>query len=325
MGCDLCVSVADKCNFSCIYCSQLTMENYTPQEYKSLDVPSSDLIEIVKKVASLVHPYTISITGGEPLLNPQLPVIAKELKPFAQRMELTTNGSLYDSKKWEALQNVFSRVKVSVDTMNSLNFKKITGTKNIEYLHFIINMIKHLKEKHENVAINCVILKDYISDLLSLADFSLKEEIKLQLFEFTYNEHRKEIWKKQFMPLTSIIPLFEQKYGIINKEITSHGDYYKIMLKNSYIRFRASSNKTMRSSCCVNCPHYCFEGLLFLRISRQGWISVCPFANRYLGALITKNMSLDEIWHKIYPMVNALQTAKICFNSLDTFLKKRQI
>ena len=93
---DLRISVTDRCNFRCTYCM--------PREVYGRDyafLPRAELLtfEEIERLARLfvaLGVRKIRLTGGEPLLRRDLPLLVEMLAgiPDVDDITLTTNGSL---------------------------------------------------------------------------------------------------------------------------------------------------------------------------------------------------------------------------------------
>lgn len=126
---DLRISVIDRCNFRCDYC--MPMETYgegysflSPDEYLSFE----EILRLVR-VFSRQGVRKIRITGGEPLLRPNL----EDLISGVSRVEgiddiaLTTNGYLLTDQAEALAEAGLRRVTVSLDALNPELFRKMNG------------------------------------------------------------------------------------------------------------------------------------------------------------------------------------------------------
>lgn len=128
---DLRVSVIDRCNFRCNYC--------LPKEVFGLDhpfLPASawlDFDAIVRVVRVLVLHLGVSkvhLTGGEPLLRPDLPRLVERLRviPGLQELVLTTNGSRVTPEMAQTLVRAgLTRATVSLDALDDATFQRMNG------------------------------------------------------------------------------------------------------------------------------------------------------------------------------------------------------
>ena len=142
---DLRISVTDRCNFRCLYCLPETEAAFNFYRGRWASVPdptpiarqwtprskilSFEEIERFVRAAVELGIDKIRLTGGEPLLRQELETVVGKLSRIdgVQDSALTTNGFLF-AKKAEALKQAgLKRISFSLDSLDSANFKKITG------------------------------------------------------------------------------------------------------------------------------------------------------------------------------------------------------
>ncbi|HEY4614394.1 MAG TPA: GTP 3',8-cyclase MoaA [Citricoccus sp.] len=125
---DLRVSLTDKCSLRCTYCMPEDAGPFTPRE----ELLDGAQIERLVRIA-VDHGITgVRLTGGEPLLRPDLEDIVGRLaaieRPGGGRLPIamTTNGITLD-RRLPALQAAgLSRVNVSLDTLDPGRFHRLT-------------------------------------------------------------------------------------------------------------------------------------------------------------------------------------------------------
>ncbi|MEW6593192.1 MAG: GTP 3',8-cyclase MoaA [Candidatus Hadarchaeota archaeon] len=117
------ISIVDKCNLSCFYCHNEGL----PQKF-------ADLMS-AKEIGKIVHIATgfginkIKLTGGEPLLRPDILDIVREVViQGVEEVSLTTNGVLLASMAAQLAEAGLDRVNISLDTLNHEKFFEITGS-----------------------------------------------------------------------------------------------------------------------------------------------------------------------------------------------------
>jgi GTP 3',8-cyclase len=126
---DLRISVTDRCNFRCSYCM--------PKERFGADaafLPHAEVLtraEIVRIAGLLVDEGVekIRITGGEPLVRPDLPGIVADLAalPGLRDLSVTTNGSLLAARAQELRDSGLRRITVSLDSLDEDVFGRLNG------------------------------------------------------------------------------------------------------------------------------------------------------------------------------------------------------
>jgi cyclic pyranopterin phosphate synthase len=118
------VSITDRCNLRCNYCMK-------PEGVKWLDhqnILSYEAILQVIKVAAELGVKRVRLTGGEPLVRPNLEWLVEEIRriPGLEDLALTTNGILL-AEHARALRDAgLNRVNVSLDSLDPLNYRQIT-------------------------------------------------------------------------------------------------------------------------------------------------------------------------------------------------------
>ena len=123
---DLRISVTDRCNFRCVYC--MPKEVFGPN-YAFLHRDQILTFEEITRLARLFVGHgvrKVRLTGGEPLVRRDLPVLVKMLAQIPDLdLTLTTNGSLL-TRHAHALKDAgLKRVTVSLDSLDDETFKKM--------------------------------------------------------------------------------------------------------------------------------------------------------------------------------------------------------
>ncbi len=118
------ISVTDRCNLRCQYCMP-------EEEYVWL--PREDLLRF-EEISALVDVFAglgvekLRLTGGEPLLRRDLPVLVRMLaaKLPIRDLAITTNGVLLSEQAQALYDAGLHRVTVSLDTLRPERFKRLT-------------------------------------------------------------------------------------------------------------------------------------------------------------------------------------------------------
>ena len=121
---DLRVSVTDRCNFRCPYCMP---RDFFGAEFPFLPREGILTFEEIYRLASIFHSLgvrKIRLTGGEPLLRADLPVLVRLLARLPDvEIALTTNGSLLAHQAEVLAAAGLSRVTVSLDSVDDDAFR----------------------------------------------------------------------------------------------------------------------------------------------------------------------------------------------------------
>ena len=81
-----CTVFLQGCNFRCPFCHN------SPLVLGTDEIPQEEFLEFLNKRKGLLD--GVAVTGGEPLLSPQLPAFLEKIKALGYPVKLDTNGSL---------------------------------------------------------------------------------------------------------------------------------------------------------------------------------------------------------------------------------------
>lgn len=126
---DLRISVIDRCNYRCPYCMPIERFGGPAAFLKRRDwLQTEDLLCIVQRFLAL-GVRKLRLTGGEPLLRPDLPELVQALiaLPGVEDLALTTNGELLADKAEALARAGLKRITVSLDALDADLFKAMSG------------------------------------------------------------------------------------------------------------------------------------------------------------------------------------------------------
>jgi cyclic pyranopterin phosphate synthase len=115
------LSITDRCNFRCTYCSPASWGGK-----KDLLSPA-EFARIVSVFAS-VRIQRVRLTGGEPLIRPDILEIARRIAavPGVQRVAITTNASHLERLAVPLREAGVSQLNMSLDTLSEETFRRIS-------------------------------------------------------------------------------------------------------------------------------------------------------------------------------------------------------
>jgi len=190
---DLRISITDRCNFRCTYCM--------PEEGMAwLDRKEILTFEEIERLATIcVQRFdvdSIRLTGGEPTVRAHLPVLVEKLaqlkvpstahSPLAGKnidLALTTNGATLRLIADELKAAGLSRINISLDTLQSEKFLKITRR---DHLTNVLDGIDAaIQAGFAPVKINAVVQRGVNDDeILALASFGRDKKVEVRFIEF---------------------------------------------------------------------------------------------------------------------------------------------
>ncbi|MBI1869737.1 MAG: radical SAM protein, partial [Chlamydiae bacterium] len=99
------------CNLACIHCRRLDVS----KELSKRDLSHEDSLEVIRQIASL-GPSILVLSGGEPLMRPDVFDLARFARANGLEVALATNGTLVNGEVAEKIhQSGIRRVAISLD------------------------------------------------------------------------------------------------------------------------------------------------------------------------------------------------------------------
>ena len=177
---DMRVSLTDRCNLRCTYCMPHDFAAWLP----SKDLLSTDeLIEIIE-VAVSQGIDEIRLTGGEPMLRPDIVEIVSRISSIknAPKLSMTTNGLVLAKLAKPLVDAGLRRINISLDTLDRDVFKKMTHRDRIDDVFAGIAAAKEAGLLP--VKINTVLLRGVNDgEAVSLLKWALAEDLNLRFIE----------------------------------------------------------------------------------------------------------------------------------------------
>lgn len=291
---DLRISVIDRCNFRCPYC--MPEEEYAKHYEFLKEKDWLTFPEIVKLTKIFVQcgVSKVRLTGGEPLLRADLPNLIRDLNTIQgiEDLALTTNGSLLAKFAPELKEAGLRRLTVSLDTLDSRVFKKMSGEKGS--LQKVLNGIKEA-ERHgfQSIKINVVIQKG-VNDhtLMDLIEYFRGTQHVLRFIEYM-DVGNCNHWQDDYVvPSREILKLINKKYRLkaLDKDYFGEvAERYSFEDGGGEVGFIASVTQPF----CQSCTR--------ARLSADGKLYTCLFASegRDLKALLRQRASHEELLNLI--------------------------
>ena len=153
---DLRISVTDRCNFRCRYC--MPRERFG-EEHTFLPRRAYLSFDEIEKVVLACKPLgleKVRITGGEPLLRPDLPDLVSKLSAAGVETALTTNASLLSDQAERLAEAGLDRVTVSLDALDPKTHAQMTDS-NIPVEDVLDGIEDAVRAGLSPVKINCVV------------------------------------------------------------------------------------------------------------------------------------------------------------------------
>lgn len=259
------ISVTDRCNLRCVYCMPEKGVEFIPHS----SILSFEEIEYLVRLYSENMGITkLRLTGGEPLVRSGILNLIRSLKKIEKIKDLsmTTNGT-YLSKCAKDLFNVgLDRLNISLDTLNPLQYSKITRVGNLDGT---LNGIEAaLKAGFSNVKLNAVVINNMnVDQIIPLSELTLKMPVSVRFIEYMPINGDRE----KFFPYMKMLDILKTKYPLLEKVDVKIGNgpsvYYKIPNSKGYIGFITA----MSDHFCASCNR--------MRLTSDGKLRPCLLSN----------------------------------------------
>lgn len=196
------ISVTDRCNLRCLYC----MPAHGVQFMDSRRLMTYDEIVTVVRVAARLGVKRLRITGGEPLVRPDIDRLIEALGaiPGIEDMAMTTNALLLAGRAERLFRAGLRRINISIDSLKPDRFAKITRGGDLA------RVLRGLEEAERvgmsPIKINVVLMKglneEEIDDFLRL---SVEKPYVVRFIEYMPIGHEDETWKEAYLPLNRVL------------------------------------------------------------------------------------------------------------------------
>ena len=182
---DVRISVTDRCNFRCPYC--MPKARFGPGHHFLPRAEALDAEEIVRLagVFASLGVTKIRLTGGEPLLRPDLVEIVEGIARLGvPDIALTTNGALLRRQAVRLRDAGLHRVTVSLDSLDPDVFSAMSDSR-VEVSEVLDGIAAAREAGLEPIKLNCVVQRGVNEDgLLDLVDFARREGLSLRCIEY---------------------------------------------------------------------------------------------------------------------------------------------
>ncbi len=194
------ISLTDNCNLRCSYCmpeGKISDIHYLPVETVLKCVESAVCLGITN----------FRLTGGEPLIYPDIEKLITKMRNVSgvNFIGITTNG-VFLSEKADVLKMAGTdSINVSLDTVDSDEFRKITGR---NCLKNVIDGIDAALDSRIKLKINTVLRSEV--DVLKMTEFANDKNIDIRFIELMPVGIGE---KNDIIPRKAVIEKLEKKYG----------------------------------------------------------------------------------------------------------------
>ena len=219
------VSVTDRCNHRCSYCTS-GKEEYSQKA--RTDILSYDEIRRTVTLMAKLGITKVRLTGGEPLIRKDLDQLVTMIKDIGtiEDLTMTTNAALLKPMARKLKAAGLDRVNISLDTLREDRFKDIVGARGVvtATLKDVLDGIEAAIEADLTpIKLNAVIMRTINDDELGdIIDYASERGARLRFIECMPMSDSSE-WKRLYMPMEEVLKL---------PQITSRVDTSAVAIKD---------------------------------------------------------------------------------------------
>jgi cyclic pyranopterin phosphate synthase len=260
------ISVTDRCNIRCFYCMPETGVKFVERR----EILDFEEIERFVRVAAGLGIRKLRVTGGEPLVRRDLPVLIGRLAqiPGIQDLALTTNGVLLADQAEALYAAGLRRLNVHIDTLDRGRFFEITRRDDLDR---VLTGLAVARRTGFKIKLNAVAVKNLVEpDIVPLARYARENGFEVRYIEFMPLDAQ-NLWDR------SKVLLADEMIGLLSREISplsplpdpdprAPATEYVYQDGGGMVGFIASVSRPF----CLNCNR--------LRITADGKLRYCLFA-----------------------------------------------
>ncbi len=269
-------NVTRECNMKCSHCYINATENKLAHE-----LTTEEGKKLMDQICQVSKPLLI-LSGGEPLLRPDIYELIKYGASKGLKMGLGSNGSLIDDVVAAKLKAAgIATVSISLDSHIPAQHDEFRGVEGA--WQKAVNACKALRKNNVLVQVNTTLTQqnyDQIDDIMNLA-----EEIGVENFHLFFL-----VPTGRGSKLTDISPQkYEDMISNTFAKVTKHKLNVRPSCAPQFMRIAKGMGLDMRQW-----VRGCMAGLYYCRIYPNGDVTPCPYLPVKLGNI--KEKTFKEIW-----------------------------
>lgn len=301
------ISITDRCNLRCRYC----MPNGAAMTEMSELLTYEEIAEVCK-VAVSMGITRFKITGGEPLVRKDCDRLIAMINaiPGVEDVTLTTNGILLKQYANKLKASGLKVVNVSLDTLDSDMYAKITG---FDMLSQVLEGIDEAIKVGVCVKLNTVLTEDN-SDYRSLIQYAQEKGITVRFIEMMPIGYGK---KQRGLSNQKIMDQITMQYGELEYVEERQGNgpsvYYRIPGQKGHIGFISA----IHGKFCASCNR--------IRMTALGEVKACLCYDSTIS--IKESLRAGDMKMVKALMIEAVRTKPLehCFESMSQITETKNM
>jgi cyclic pyranopterin phosphate synthase len=175
------ISVTDRCNIRCFYCMPAENVRFKPRR----ELLTFEEIERFVRAVAQMGVNKIRLTGGEPLVRHDLPLLVRKLAavPGIREIAMTTNGILLAQQAQSLKDAGLHRLNISLDGLQRETFFRISRREGLEQVLEGIFVAQRVGFK--KIRLNAVAIRGITEpEIVPLGQFARQHGMEMRFIEF---------------------------------------------------------------------------------------------------------------------------------------------
>ncbi len=288
---DLRVSLTDKCSLRCTYCMP---EEGVPWLARKSMLTADEIVRLVE-IAAADGVETVRLTGGEPLINPDLVEIVRRVAAIEGpsgpvKVAMTTNGIRLPEFMPQLEAAGLGRLNISIDTLDRERFRELTRRDRLDEVLAGIDAAR--RSTLRPLKLNAVVMRGVNDDeVVDLVEFAIANDAQMRFIEHMPLDIGHTWDRGEMVDREQILEKLSRRFDL--EPLPGRGgapaELFAIDGGDSTVGVIASVSAPF----CANCDR--------LRLTADGQIRNCLFAREELDLLTPlRDGSSDEVIRDIF-------------------------
>ena len=208
---DLRISVTDRCNLRCVYCMPAEGMPWLPKD----DLLTYEEITRFARVCLGLGVTGIRLTGGEPTVRADLPVLVRMLNDLAPDLDLsmTTNGLKLVAMAEDLRAAGLKRVNVSLDTLQRERFHQIARRDRIADV--LAGLEAARRVGFAPIKVNAVLMRGFNEDeAVALAAWGREQGFEVRFIEWMPLDFQHGWAREKLVPAAEILAAIDAAFPL---------------------------------------------------------------------------------------------------------------
>ncbi len=208
---DLRISVTDRCNLRCVYCMPAEGMPWLAKD----DLLTYEEITRFSRICLGLGVTGIRLTGGEPTVRADLPVLVRMLSELRLGLDLslTTNGLKLVAMAEELRDAGLTRVNVSLDTLDPVRFHQIA--RRDRFPEVIAGLEAARRVGFSPIKVNAVLMRGFNDDeAVPLARWGREHGYEVRFIEWMPLDYQHGWAREKLVPAAEIVAQIDAVFPI---------------------------------------------------------------------------------------------------------------